>query len=127
MENSVLLVRIYLPKIPRVPTTRPSREKKSISSRTCIIHSHSFFPSRSLPLSLFFFSHSSSYPFSLSLSLSLSLLLLGQERFFFFTSGSFPANEKNGILAEFLTLKDVFAYPFFRQRTLVAGSFPENL
>jgi len=43
-------------------------------------------------------------------------------------SGSFPANEKNGILMEFPTLKDAFAFSFFKQLTLVAGatSFPEN-
>lgn len=74
MENSVLLVRIYLPEIPRVPTTRPSREKKSISSRTCIIHSHSFSPSLFLSFSLsisFFLTLFllSSFPLSLSLSL----------------------------------------------------------
>lgn len=95
MENSVLLVRIYLPEIPRVPSTRSPREKKTLYT---VIHhvTHTLTLSSSFSLSL--------SPFlSLSLRRVLSASVKDKKHLFsyffpfFFTSGTFPANEKNSV------------------------------
>lgn len=123
MENSVLLVRIYLPEIPRVPTTRPSREKKkSIPSRTCIIHSHSFFLSLFLSLS-----HTLSFILfpSPSFSLLLYIYILKTRKILLFLSVVLSRqNEKNGVLAEFPTSKDAFAFPFLLPGNCVTSRLP---
>lgn len=98
MENSVLLVRIYLPEIPRVPTTRPSREKKKYID-THMHHSLSFFLSLSLAL---FRSLSFSHYFllilflfyPLSLSLLLFLFLLRTRKILFFLYLGFPGKRE---------------------------------
>lgn len=104
MENSVLLVRIYLPEIPRVPTTRPSREKKKYIN-THMHHSLSFFLSlslvlfRSFALSLSFFLSlflSYTFPFLSSFPFfpSFSLFLLRTRKILFFLYLGFPGKRE---------------------------------